>query len=130
MKGRIVKIVIGLIALTGIGAGAYYFYRKKKSQVVPSLKGVPQKEDSVTESITEVKKTTEKILTPELEKKMGCSKVVNLKDNKMWEYKKCDGVWFTRQRLNPPAVTKQTDWISLASVKVQTDKLNAQFPNL
>lgn len=39
-----------------------------------------------------------------------------------WDYKKEGGVWFTHRK-------GKTDWISLASNKLATDRLNSAYPN-
>jgi len=133
---KTIKIVIGVLAVAGLGIGSYFIFRKKKSS-----SGVISESGKATETLTEKTETKTAETAKEetkpsgqaasstIGKDSGCSKVVKLAGDTKWEYRKCDGVWFTRQQAKPN-IKVSTNWISLASNKIATDKLNAAFPNL
>jgi hypothetical protein len=61
----------------------------------------------------------------------SCSAIVNLSGDKTFEYKKCDGIWFTRRKIQPNVkLASPPQWVSLASNKGATDKLSFAFPKL
>lgn len=136
------KIIIGSIVVIGLGLGAYFFFKKPK-QTIASVKSDGGSGESAPESVgsqtsssspkltgessgssstTSPQNTTQTASTPQT--KTSCSETKNLAGDKTWDYRKCDGVWFTRRKGTTGS------WISLAGNKTATSKLDLAFPKL
>ena len=151
------NVYIGIIVtltLAAAGVGGYFLWKKQKdkkqgggagAQSTPAVGGgtpnVPEGGGTTSGGTTTTEPKAETTVVggasgggtaqaPTATQK-SCSAIVNLSGDKTFEYKKCDGVWFTRKKIQPNVKLASTpQWISLASNKGATDKLNFAFPKL
>jgi hypothetical protein len=151
------KVYIGIIVtltLAAAGVGGYFLWKKQKdkkqgggagAQLTPAVGGgtpnVPEGGGTPSGGTTTTEPKAETTVVggasgggtaqaPTATQK-SCSAIVNLSGDKTFEYKKCDGVWFTRRKIQPNVkLASPPQWISLASNKGATDKLNFAFPKL
>ncbi len=146
------KVYIGIIVtltLAAAGVGGYFLWKKQKdkkqgggagAQLTPAVGGgTPNVPEGGGTPTTEPKAETTVVggasgggtaQAPTATQK-SCSAIVNLSGDKTFEYKKCDGVWFTRRKIQPNVkLASPPQWVSLASNKEATAKLNFAFPKL
>jgi len=138
----VIVAVTALVAIGGVG-GFLYWKKLKDEKLVADLKGAtPPIEDktpiggeSVTVTEVQKKDAFDKPIvlvhnkSAEIENSgiggglLPSAKVVKLAGDKIYEYKKQDGVWFTRKIGN-------SNWISLKGNASATNTLSKAFPNL
>lgn len=120
------KIIFGSLVLVGLAVGGYLYIRNKKKSVSESpISGEGVGEDTTKPKAEGSAEGTQSVSTSNTpQTKTSCSETKNLAGDKTWDYRKCDGVWFTRRKGTTGS------WVSLAGNNQAISKLDAAFPKL
>lgn len=125
----------GIAALIVAGGAAYWYFTKDDKAKVVGTKDEKVKEANESNDVKEEKKSetssapaapsTSAVEEKKSEAAHSDAKASPLRDkfDGTWNYQKKSGVWWTAKKATP------AKWISLATNKAATDKLNAAYPN-
>lgn len=127
--------------LATISAIVYFSTRKKEdlSKNHLDLKALTKVDDEDTSKNKEeqVNNAPSNVSKPQVDKStlpnggVGCGDV-KVSFDKDFDYVKCDGVWYTKSKINavsPSAKGLYKEWKSLATNKIATERLSRRYPN-